>query len=408
MQPSAPIAAKKAPATPKRKKMAKVTKPMTPPKPNKTIRYFSVSSVKLFMLSFFTFGLYDAYWFYRNWKAVRGDSKEFLSPFWRAIFSIFTVHLLFKKIARTITGKPYAKRYHPASMATLYILAAVAEYILLKVIENAGVSDHVRLILGAAIVLTTVGRALSMVATQQAVNRYLADTRYAGRSTTGLGFTVLALVGIVYFGLVMTGLFAPNSTFGSKPARHDTPAYQNLQASTNNTPATATTPAPRTAAETTPVKDGPYNGWTRYHNNDQGFAINAPSAVKISDYAAASPSDPAYASFLMDLYSDSSGRTIEFLHIAVYNADLQTSAKAQDVLRTDIYQVAPTKKDVTVAGHKAILYYYDSDIRAAIYLIDDGARTFAISGFVHTKDPSSVANYWNGFSNTVDSFAIDN
>jgi hypothetical protein len=160
-------------------------------------------------------------------------------------------------------------------------------------------------------------------------------------------------------------------------------------------------------ASATLVKDGQYAGWTHYHNSELGFSINASPVVKISDYANASQSDPTYSSFLMDLYSDSSGRTIELLHLAIYDADLQTSARDQDTARSDIYQVAPTKQDATIAEHKAIKYYYDGDIRDTLYLIEDGPRTIAINGFVHTKNSQAVANFWKSFDNTVASFSID-
>jgi hypothetical protein len=176
---------------------------------------------------------------------------------------------------------------------------------------------------------------------------------------------------------------------------------------TTSKAAAASHPLPSGTAETTTVTSGVYKGWTHYHNKELGFSINASSVVTIGDYTPASESDPPYATFLMDLFSDKSGRTIEFLHLAVYQADLQTSASRHDTARSDIYQVEPVKQEVTISGHKALLYYYDSDVRAALYLIDDGPRTFAINGFVHTKDPESVANYWEGFENTVNSFAID-
>lgn len=373
----------------KRKAVRKVPK-------QKPIRFFAISPLKLFVLSFFTVGLYTIYWFYRNWKAVHEDTGEPLSPFWRAIFSTFTAFFLFRKVARAVAGKPHAKAYRHGLMATLFIFTDLIVSVLFRVLEYGTFDSQSRLILSGVIVLAFVGNSLAVVATQQTVNRYLADIDGAGNSKTGAGSRVLMIFGFVYFVLVMLGLFAPNGTYGNK--------FYNRDAISSVTPASGT---PREGVEKTPITEGRYAGWTKYHNNEFDFSINTPPAVKIRDYAAPGTSDPTTARFYMDLYNDTSGRTIEYLHLAVYQADLQTSARMQDGLRSDIYQVAPEKQDVTLASHKAILYYYKSDISAALYLVDDGPRTFAISGFVQTKDPDSMANYWDSFDNTVASFAID-
>jgi hypothetical protein len=164
---------------------------------------------------------------------------------------------------------------------------------------------------------------------------------------------------------------------------------------------------PTTASKNTIVETGTYRGWTHYRNDDLEFSINVPPAVKISDYAGLSASDPDYTLFTMDLYGDTTGRTIEYLHLAVYESDLQNSIHTQDSLRSDIYTVAPTKRSTTIAGHKAMLYYYDGDIRATVYLIENGIQTIAVSGFIRTKDPQSVLNYWDGFNNTLNSLEID-
>ncbi len=192
-------------------KRAKVTKPMTPPKPNKTIRYFSISPVKLFLLCFLTFGLYDMYWLYRNWKAVRDDGKEMLSPFLRAVFSIFFINGLFRRIKASASAKNYSKSYNPNALAALFILSSLAEYVLAKVNDGAVAQGlSVSLALGLGIIALIISRTYALVAAQKAINYYLSDTkRYALPSQTGPGATLIVLLGFIYFCLVMIGLFAP-------------------------------------------------------------------------------------------------------------------------------------------------------------------------------------------------------
>jgi hypothetical protein len=49
-------------------------------------RYFPVSLPRLFVLSIATGGLYQLYWFYRNWKYIKGRDGSAIMPFWRALF----------------------------------------------------------------------------------------------------------------------------------------------------------------------------------------------------------------------------------------------------------------------------------------------------------------------------------
>jgi S1-C subfamily serine protease len=60
--------------------------------------YFSVSPIKLIVMSLCTFGLYQFYWFYQNWKSIKHREKSGISPFWRAFFIYFFAYSLFKRV----------------------------------------------------------------------------------------------------------------------------------------------------------------------------------------------------------------------------------------------------------------------------------------------------------------------
>ncbi len=49
--------------------------------------YYPISLFKLFFLSLATFGLYQIYWFYRNWAYVKQRDDSAIMPFWRAVFA---------------------------------------------------------------------------------------------------------------------------------------------------------------------------------------------------------------------------------------------------------------------------------------------------------------------------------
>ena len=48
--------------------------------------YYPVSSGKFIVLSVLTWGIYELYWFYKNWSFVRHRDGSGILPFWRAVF----------------------------------------------------------------------------------------------------------------------------------------------------------------------------------------------------------------------------------------------------------------------------------------------------------------------------------
>lgn len=60
--------------------------------------FFSVSLLKLTVLSLCTFGIYELYWFYRNWKLKKARDNSDISPFWRAFFGIIFCYQIFTHI----------------------------------------------------------------------------------------------------------------------------------------------------------------------------------------------------------------------------------------------------------------------------------------------------------------------
>ena len=60
--------------------------------------FFSVSLLKLTVMSFCTLGFYELYWFYQNWKLIRDREDETISPFWRSFFAVLFCHKLFLNV----------------------------------------------------------------------------------------------------------------------------------------------------------------------------------------------------------------------------------------------------------------------------------------------------------------------
>jgi len=83
--------------------------------------YFSVPTGKLILLCVLSFGLYELYWFYQNWKAVKIQEEKKLSPFWRAVFSVFYCYSLFKRILISAGANGFKTKATPTTLTVGYI-----------------------------------------------------------------------------------------------------------------------------------------------------------------------------------------------------------------------------------------------------------------------------------------------
>jgi len=60
--------------------------------------FFAVSLFKLAVMTFCTAGLYELYWFYKNWQAVRDREFSTINPTLRTAFALFFCYRLFAKV----------------------------------------------------------------------------------------------------------------------------------------------------------------------------------------------------------------------------------------------------------------------------------------------------------------------
>ena len=90
------------------------------------VQYYPVSIFKLLVMSFFTFGFYIFFIWYRNWNYINRRDKTHKSSFWRSFFMIFTVYALFNDIdhqakLRDKKGIPYCFWF-----ATWFVISLIA------------------------------------------------------------------------------------------------------------------------------------------------------------------------------------------------------------------------------------------------------------------------------------------
>jgi hypothetical protein len=87
--------------------------------------FFAVSAFKLVVMSVFTLGLYQMYWFFRNWGYIKERDRSRILPAMRSIFSLIFCYPCFARMRRdtATTGSP---NFPAGLLATLWIMFQIA------------------------------------------------------------------------------------------------------------------------------------------------------------------------------------------------------------------------------------------------------------------------------------------
>lgn len=87
--------------------------------------FFPVSVLKLFILSVCTFGVYEVYWFYKNWQLIKERERSHISPVPRAIFAVFYCYQCFARIRDFGTPPATKSRLAAGPLAAGWIVATL-------------------------------------------------------------------------------------------------------------------------------------------------------------------------------------------------------------------------------------------------------------------------------------------
>jgi len=169
-----------------------------------SIEYFAISPKRLALFSVLTLGIYEIYWFYKNWQAVKNTEGQKISPFWRAIFAVFFCYSLFKKVLESAKSHAYQNSYPPGWLATAYILLLVLGNGLSRVESYEIGFNLIWLIIAIAtfIPLLPVQRAINF-------NNKKVKSDFELRKGFSGGEVVLIVIGVIWFLLVLVGTFLP-------------------------------------------------------------------------------------------------------------------------------------------------------------------------------------------------------
>ncbi len=87
---------------------------------------FPVAPHKLAIMSICTFGVYELYWAYHQWKRIRLNGGESLSPFWRAVFAPFWGFSLFKHVEGIAAGRHVHFEWSGGAIGLLYLILNIS------------------------------------------------------------------------------------------------------------------------------------------------------------------------------------------------------------------------------------------------------------------------------------------
>lgn len=167
---------------------------------------FSNTTTKLVILSVLTFGFYELYWSYKNWKAIKRMDARDISPFWRSWFIVFYVYYLFKVIAEKAAAKGFAGSPNVSTLACTYLALVICGSLSGRLDQFTGMS-----LLSNVLWFASFLTVMPLVEMQKAVNahNHAIDPGYmpVGRfSAWDIAFVV---IGGAFMLLSLAGLFLP-------------------------------------------------------------------------------------------------------------------------------------------------------------------------------------------------------
>ena len=84
--------------------------------------YFAISLTKFAVLSICTLGIYELYWFYRNWCLIKERERLDIRPFWRALFAFFFCYECFEHIRSRAAYLKLPMSFSAGWMAAAWII----------------------------------------------------------------------------------------------------------------------------------------------------------------------------------------------------------------------------------------------------------------------------------------------
>lgn len=166
--------------------------------------FFPVSLLKLVVLSTCTFGLYEMYWFWRNWNRIRVLGEPEIKPSLRAFFLIFYCYPCFIRIKLVGISRGVISAPPFGLLAICYILATFLWR------------------LPAPLWLICFIKVAFLLPVQSYVNQInaVASPGHDPNSRFSIGNWIAVVLGGLLFVLVVIGTFMPREQTGAPGGNH--------------------------------------------------------------------------------------------------------------------------------------------------------------------------------------------
>jgi hypothetical protein len=177
-------------------------------------RFFPVSEGKLMTLYILSFGLYGVFWFYRNWKLQQKMMDKKIYPAWRAIFSIFYTHSLFRLIDQQASNLERRHRFNANVLATFFVFTIIASNVLDRITMGTGMlenlPDNLVIIVSLALFFLSTYPLLKVQATINRINNDMLG--YLNYKYSLANYALIA-IGTVLWLLIALGLLLETAGF---------------------------------------------------------------------------------------------------------------------------------------------------------------------------------------------------
>lgn len=84
--------------------------------------FFTTSTFKLVLMSICTFGIYELFWFYKNWVLIKERTDQNIMPFWRAFFAPLWAYSCFKHIKSSANENNVTESLSIGLLAIVYFV----------------------------------------------------------------------------------------------------------------------------------------------------------------------------------------------------------------------------------------------------------------------------------------------
>lgn len=172
--------------------------------------FYVVSQRKFTLMFILTFTIYQVYWFYKNWSnykkqcQLQNSADSDIWPVPRAIFSVFFIHALFRRVDQHADAKqrPLAWDYSTHA-TTLVVLVVIAN------LFNSFITGILGVFLGTLVALGLLGGiGYSLRSAQAFINKACGDAQGAANDKLTTANYVWMAVGALMWVLVIFGMVA--------------------------------------------------------------------------------------------------------------------------------------------------------------------------------------------------------